>query len=77
MDLTQDEIEHIFTKMYKNLFLEVDAIDNGVNVADETRYHIKTNLSERVACYNSPWNAPKDAGYSQHIQFKKAMKIVE
>ena len=57
--------------------LEIDAIDNGVSIAKETAYDISSNLSQRVAMYNSPWNAPKTAGYSQHNQFKKAMKMCE
>jgi len=44
--------------MYKNLFLELDAIDNGVNTAENKRYNISTDLSSRVAYLNSPWNAP-------------------
>jgi hypothetical protein len=31
-----------------------------------------------VAAYNLPWNAPKESEkMSQHIQFKKAMKVTE
>jgi len=62
--------------MYSKLIMEIDAIDNGVDVAKETLYNISTNLS-RVGMLNSPWNAPKGSGYSQHAQFKKAMKICE
>ena len=76
-ELSEDELEHIYQKMYKNLILEVDAIDNGVDVAKETLYNINTNLSSRVGNLNSPWNAPKGSGYSQHAQFKKAMKLCE
>ena len=76
-ELTQDELDHIHQKIYSSFIEEIDAIDNGVNVADETRYFISTNLSQRVGTLNSPWNAPKDVGFSQHKQFKKAMKICE
>lgn len=41
------------------------------------KYHISTNLSSRVGSLNTPWNAPKSAGLTQHAQFKKAMKICE
>ena len=59
------------------MILEVDAIDNGVNPAKDELYWIRTDLSSRVGNLNSPWNAPKEAGYCQHAQFKKAMKICE
>jgi uncharacterized UPF0160 family protein len=49
------------------LFKEVDAIDNGVNVSEDPKYHIGTHLSSRVSFYNTPWNAPSGAGYSQHV----------
>lgn len=77
MTLNDSELEHIYQKLYRGLFLEVDAVDNGVNIADDTRYNISTSLSARVGYMNSPWNAPQTAGYSQHIQFKKAMRLTE
>ena len=39
------------------------------------RYHVRSGLSSRVGRLNSNWNAPKTV--SQHVQFKKAMKICE
>jgi len=44
--------------------MEIDAIDNGVTQSEESAYSINTALSHRVGGYNSPWNAPKDMGYS-------------
>lgn len=76
-DLKDEEIEEIYQKIYKSLIREIDAIDNGVNVADEMVYSVNTDLSSRVGALNTPWNAPKSANYSQHSQFKKAMKICE
>lgn len=76
-DLNEAQVDLIFEKLYKGLILEIDAIDNGVNQAEELKYSISTNLSSRVGVYNSPWNAPQGAQYSQHAQFKKAMKITE
>jgi uncharacterized UPF0160 family protein len=75
--LLEDNLNHIYQTMYKKLIVEVDAIDNGVNVAFEQLYEINSNLSSRVGILNSPWNAPEGSGYSQHLQFKKAMKICE
>ena len=59
------------------MILEIDAIDNGVDQADGLKYSLRSNLSARVGKYNSPWNAPADAQYSQHAQFKRAMKMTE
>ena len=39
-ELSQDELDHVHQKIYSSFIEEIDAIDNGVNVADETRYHI-------------------------------------
>jgi len=57
--------------------MEIDADDNGVDQAPDLTYKIHSSLPWRVSAYNSPWNAPKEAGYSQHTQFKKAMKMCE
>lgn len=77
MTLTDDELELVHKKLYRKFILEIDAIDNGVNVAENPLYHINSHLSSRVSYLNTPWNAPKEAGYTQHNQFKKAMKICE
>ena len=74
--LTPEQLDQLYGSIYKSFILEIDAIDNGVDPADDYRYSISTHLSARVANYNSPWNAPEGA-YSQHDQFKRAMKICE
>lgn len=65
-ELAQVDVDRIFFKIYNTTMLEIDAHDNGVNVAKETVYDIGSNISQRVSLYNSPWNAPQTAGYSQH-----------
>ena len=55
--------------------MEIDAIDNGVNVADVMRYGYHTHLASRVARLNLDWDAPDTADI--HGQFRKAMKIGE
>ena len=77
LDLNEEQIEKLYEKIYKSLIMEIDAIDNGVDQSDDKKYSITTNLSSRIGNYNSPWNAPSDAKYSQHSQFKKAMRITE
>ena len=46
--------ESVHEKMYQSLFLEIDAIDNGI--AQSLTYPIKTNLSNRVNRLNLNWN---------------------
>ena len=65
-NLAEADIDRIFFKIYNTTMLEIDARDNGVSVGDDLLYEITSNLSQRVAMYNSPWNAPENAGYSQH-----------
>ena len=61
LDLNEEQIDKLYEKIYKSLIMEIDAIDNGVDQADSTKYNITTNLSSRIGNYNSPWNAPSDA----------------
>jgi uncharacterized UPF0160 family protein len=65
----------MYKKLYNKLILEIDAQDNGVSVAESTRYHISTHLGSRIGRMNLDWNAPETA--CVHTQFKKAMKIAE
>jgi len=76
-ELNDEDIYHIFTNVYDKAMLEIDAHDNGVNQAENLVYNIDSSLSNRVGAYNSPWNAPESAGYTQHMQFKRALKICE
>lgn len=76
VELTEEELEKLHKKIYKSFILEIDAVDNGVNVAEKMSYYISTDLGNRVGRFNSPWNAPEGM-YCQHKQFKKAMKICE
>lgn len=76
-EIQQADLDRIYFKIYNTTMLEIDAIDNGVDTGCNLAYDITSNLSQRVGMYNSPWNAPAGAGYSQHNQFKKAMKVCE
>lgn len=48
----------IYKKMYKGFVEEVDAIDNGVDIAGDAPllYKMSTNLSARVGHLNPAWN---------------------
>lgn len=37
-------IEIIYDKIYENLIREIDAIDNGISIADEQRYYFNKIL---------------------------------
>ena len=57
-DLDEKTLDLLYKKVYNQLILEIDAIDNGVNQADKTCYNVTTNLSSRVGIMNPPWSAP-------------------
>jgi len=48
----------IYKKMYKGFVEEVDAIDNGIDIAGDAplKYRVNTNLSARVGQLNPAWN---------------------
>lgn len=77
-DKTQRMIDAIFEKAYVEFFEEIDAIDNGVEIAtgaDVTyNYHINSGISSRVARLNpiSAQATPED----RLAHFHKAMKVV-
>jgi uncharacterized UPF0160 family protein len=49
-------VDVLYDKIYEQFVREIDAIDNGVEIADARRYEITTNLSARVAYFNPNWN---------------------
>ncbi len=68
-------LDTCFDKVYKNFMEHIDAIDNGVTVADtELKYHISTTLSSRVGHLNPDWNEPQTADVTNE-KFKQAMLL--
>jgi len=64
----------IVAKTYDNLIRELDALDNGVQVADEPRYRIVTHLGARIGRLNPSWqeeNSPE----VENQRFKEAMLV--
>jgi len=59
MEYNDEYLEKIYKRLYKSFFLEIDATDNGVSQAKETRYNINTSLSMRVSRYNKSWISPE------------------
>ena len=58
--VVEEDLNKLYQKIYGGFVLEVDAIDNGVQMAKDLRYKINTGLSSRVSRLNKPWNAPKE-----------------
>lgn len=56
--LAQQEslLEWVYTRLYENLLEALDAIDTGVEPADELRYKDSTGLASRVGRLNPRWN---------------------
>lgn len=74
-DLQGGFLETCFQKVYKDFMEHIDAIDNGVTVADgELKYHVSTTLSNRVGGLNPEWNEPQTADI-QNERFKQAMLL--
>jgi uncharacterized UPF0160 family protein len=72
---TQSQLDKFYSRLYYSFIQEIDAIDNGVSVADEPRYRISTDLASRVGRFNKEWNSTADK--NQEEQFKKAMAVTE
>lgn len=71
-------LDAIFEKAYTEFMEEIDAIDNGVEIASGDNlvynYHINSGISSRVARFNP---IDKDASAELRLeQFKKAMEMV-
>ena len=74
--ISDDIVMAIYDKVYENLIEEIDGVDNGVSLTDETpRYKVTTTLSQRVGNLNPRWNEPSDDDVLMK-RFEKAMKVV-
>ena len=71
------DVDKIYDKVYENFMQEIDAIDNGIKLAEkeQLRYQISTNLSTRVSFYNPSWNE-KSSPDLEMQRFVKAMSLV-
>ena len=74
--LSEEDLQSIFLKTYKNLIQEIDAIDNGVPMHDqEPLYRIKSCLSSRVKYFNPSWTEEKTNSEIDEL-FQKACEYV-
>ena len=68
-------VDICFEKLYKNFIEHVDAIDNGVAVADgPAKYFVSTTLSARVGHLNPNWNEEASSAVFND-KFKAAMEL--
>lgn len=64
----------ILAKTYDSLIRELDALDNGVSVADNPRYRFCTHLGARVGRLNPGWQE-KSSPAIENERFKEAVII--
>jgi uncharacterized UPF0160 family protein len=68
-------LEAVYVKLYKDMMEGVDAVDNGIEIADETRYSEGTGLSNRVARLNRRWNEPDEGAAEEDQRFEGASAL--
>lgn len=64
----------ILAKTYDSLIRELDALDNGVSIADEPRYRFCTHLGARIGRLNPSWQEPNSPDI-ENARFKEAMQL--
>ncbi|KAF5399969.1 Metal-dependent protein hydrolase, partial [Paragonimus heterotremus] len=65
----------LFNKIYGKFIVELDAIDNGIPMTEDSmKYTINTGLSARVGLLNPQWN---HRGVDETVCFMKALFMVE
>eukprot|EP00441_Pelagodinium_beii_P023292 CAMPEP_0197676900 /NCGR_PEP_ID=MMETSP1338-20131121/87561_1 /TAXON_ID=43686 ORGANISM="Pelagodinium beii, Strain RCC1491" /NCGR_SAMPLE_ID=MMETSP1338 /ASSEMBLY_ACC=CAM_ASM_000754 /LENGTH=347 /DNA_ID=CAMNT_0043257651 /DNA_START=38 /DNA_END=1078 /DNA_ORIENTATION=+ len=64
----------IVAKTYDSLIRELDALDNGVQVADEPRYRFVTHLGARVGRLNPSWQEENSPAV-ENSRFKEAVLL--
>lgn len=71
-------VDAIYNKSYIEFFEEIDAIDNGVEIASGQNvvynYHVNSGISSRVARMNP--RSENASAEERLVQFKKAMDMV-
>mmetsp|Transcript_51699 Transcript_51699/g.93157 ORF Transcript_51699/g.93157 Transcript_51699/m.93157 type:complete len:370 (+) Transcript_51699:54-1163(+) len=64
----------IVAKTYDSVIRELDALDNGVQVADAPRYRFCTHLGARVGRLNPSWQE-ESSPEAENSRFKEAMVL--
>jgi len=63
----------VVEKIYKNFIEEVDAIDNGVEIAERSKYKILSGLGTRVKRCNPSWRDGTVSPKHENESFRKAV----
>jgi uncharacterized UPF0160 family protein len=76
-DLSEADLECAYGKVYDSLLQALDAIDTGVEPADEMLYRDGTGLSRRVGRLNPRWNEVDENGEEPNTdeRFEKASDL--
>jgi len=70
-------VDIFYAKLYTGFMEHIDAIDNGVAIADTpNKYHISTDLSSRVGRLNPGWNDDQSSD-ATNAQFVEAMCLTQ
>jgi len=72
--LDQRSAEAMVAKTYDSIIRELDALDNGVAIADAPRYRFVTHLGARVGRLNPSWQEPSSPE-AENSRFKQAMVL--
>jgi len=72
--LPEAHIQAIEAKTYGSLIRELDALDNGVQIADNPRYSFVTHLGARVGRLNPSWQEERTPDI-ENAKFKRALRI--
>mmetsp|Transcript_33513 Transcript_33513/g.50682 ORF Transcript_33513/g.50682 Transcript_33513/m.50682 type:complete len:366 (-) Transcript_33513:239-1336(-) len=67
-------VAKLVSKTYDSLIRELDALDNGVSVADKPRYRFCTHLGARIGRLNPGWQE-KSTPAMENERFQKAMLL--
>jgi len=74
-DLSENNLNSIYTTIYDTFINEIDGIDNGVPICEgKQKYSINTCLSSRVNTLNKKWNHVGE--FNETEAFEQAMKMI-
>jgi len=65
-------LQALYVRLYADMIEGLDAIDNGIEVADSVRYREGTHLSARVDRLNRRWNEPALDQAQEDTRFERA-----
>lgn len=70
----EETIDELYKAVYDNFIQAIDAIDNGVPIANPPlQYRITTDISSRVGRMNPSW---VETDVDPNVRFQEAMKLV-